>query len=91
MDDALTAADGVLYYQTSMGPQFALAHIPAIQVGHEKYEDILVRNHLCPSVVSAEGLREALANSRSEPPSEKLLDDLGIVSNWPDRLISLMP
>jgi hypothetical protein len=45
---AQVMADGALYYQTSMSPQFGLAKIPAIQIGHEKYEDCMVKNNLTP-------------------------------------------
>ncbi|MBM3184408.1 MAG: hypothetical protein FJZ64_03790, partial [Chlamydiae bacterium] len=33
-EKAQILADVALYYQTSMGPQFAIAQIPAIQIGH---------------------------------------------------------
>ena len=45
--EMLLIADSALYYQTSMGPLFALAGIPSIQVGHKVYEDILVKEGLC--------------------------------------------
>lgn len=34
-EDIQVIADGALYYQTSMGPQFALAGIPMLQIGHK--------------------------------------------------------
>ena len=49
-DEAQVLADAALYWQTSMGPLWALAGIPAIQVGHETFEDILVRNRWAPSI-----------------------------------------
>lgn len=41
-EEAQVMAEGALYYQTSMGPLFALAKIPTIQIGHETYNDLLV-------------------------------------------------
>ena len=82
-------ADAALYYQTSMGAQFALLGIRTIQVGHEIYEDILIRNQLAPSVTSAEGLTcelKALSSDYKQPSQEVIFDGLGICSDWLTRL-----
>ncbi len=83
-------ADAVLYYQTSMAPQFALAGIPAIQVGHDTYPDILVRNNLAPSVSHKEKLLEAVKACAKPPTNGKLLADLGISPHWLAHLKSAL-
>lgn len=88
-DDAQVLADAALYYQTSMGAQFALLDIPTIQVGHETYEDILIRNQLAPSVTSSEELTcelRALSQARQMPAQEVIFEGLGIRSDWLKRL-----
>lgn len=84
-DDAQTVADGALYYQTSMGPQFLLAGIPTIQVGHETYEDILVRNKLSPSVTRVDQFIEVIADlnqQKSKAQQDVILERLGIKQDW---------
>ena len=84
-DDAQTLPDGALYYQTSMGPQFVLAGIPTIQIGHETYEDILIKNRLSPSVISVDQLIsviEGLNYPKGEVHQGLILDSLGIKKNW---------
>jgi hypothetical protein len=87
-DNAQVLADAAFYYQTSMGPQFVLEGIPTIQIGHETYEDILVRNHLAPTVTNAEGLTQVIRNleKMGKMPQEDLLNSLGIKENWPTML-----
>ncbi len=89
-DDVQIAADAMLYYQTSMGPQFVLAGIPAIQVGHNRYEDILVRNHLCATATNENELLAALKGLREgsgeESSYEAIAQALGLYVNWLDRL-----
>lgn len=84
-DDAQILADGALYYQTSMGPQFVLAGIPTIQVGHETFEDILVRNQLSPSVTDVGqfiSVIEGLTHQKKKISREVVLEGLGIKANW---------
>ncbi len=89
-DDAQVIADGMLYYQTSMGPQFVLAGIPTIQAGHNTYEDILVKNGLCSTVTDVDSLMRALArlqgNASVESGNEAIMQGLGISSDWASRL-----
>ncbi len=89
-DDAQVVADGMLYYQTSMGPQFILAGILTIQVGHNTYEDILVKNGLCSTVTDVDSLVSALArlqeNVLVESGNEAIMQGLGISSDWANRL-----
>ena len=61
-DEAQVVADAALYYQTSMGPQFCLAGIPTVQIAHEKYEDILVKNGLCQTVTNGAELVDVFQN-----------------------------
>jgi len=96
-DDAQVLADGILYYQTSMGPQFVLAGIPTVQVGHNAYEDILVKNKLCSTATDAAGLLDALTHLsggvETEPDSiDKVIKQgLGISPDWADRLKRAIP
>ncbi len=85
-DDAQVVADVMLYYQTSMGPQFVLAGIPTIQVGHEVYEDILVRNGLCHTATTADALTYALSHLNVDIDETQILDRLGISLDWADHL-----
>lgn len=84
-DEAQVLADGAFYYQTSMAPQIVLEGIPAIQIGHEIYEDLLVRNHFVPAVTNVEELKEAITTTR-KVPQQDLLTVLGINEDWPTRL-----
>jgi hypothetical protein len=84
-DEAQIVADGALYYQTSMGPQFVLAGIPTMQIGHETYEDILVKNDLIPSITNVDQLLEALGTLKEkqiEVPQKVLFNGLGIKEDW---------
>jgi hypothetical protein len=84
-DDAQIIADGALYYQTSMGPQFVLAGIPTIQVGHETFQDILVRNQLSPSVTDVGqfvSVIDDLAHQKKDIPRDVILKGLGIKADW---------
>lgn len=82
-DEAQVLADVALYYQTSMGPQFILAGIPTIQIGHEPFQDILVKNGLCPSVTTSHHFLKALdTQHQGEIPREIIFNGLGIKENW---------
>jgi hypothetical protein len=79
------AADGAFYYQSSMAPQFVLAGIPTIQIGHETYEDILVRNQLIQSITSVAQLISFivdLSHEKKEIPREVILEKLGVKTDW---------
>lgn len=89
-EDAQVIADMMLYYQTSMGPQFILAGIPTIQIGHGVYEDILIKNNLCSSVVDSKAFVSTLKQLEdcAPPPREKTVrKGLGVQSEWVDILI----
>ncbi len=90
--DVLLLADAVLYYQTSMSPQFVLAGIPTVQIGHEIYEDILVRSHLIPTVTSAKELTRVIKTLEKidEKSQQDLLNRLGIKEDWPKVLDSII-
>lgn len=85
-EEAMVATDVALYYQTSMGPQFVIAEIPTIQVGHEIYSDILVRSGLAPSATDATTLKDALKKTPPSLNKEQLLNLIGIRADWEDRL-----
>jgi len=79
-------ADGALYYQTSMGPQFVIAAIPTVQVAHETYDDLLVRNKLCQTVTNKNELIIAFDKlppfSREAPAQAAIFSGLGIRTDW---------
>jgi len=88
-DSALVLADAMFYYQTSMGPKFVLAGIPTVQIGHECYEDILVKNKFCQVVNSKDELSKALQTlkeNESKISSQVVEGKLGIHSDWSERL-----
>lgn len=74
-DSALVMADQVAYYQTSASVYFPLMGLPAIQLGHEPYEDLLIRNALCSFAGTADGLTaflQAEKSSTTAPEGEEL-------------------
>lgn len=85
-DDAQVIADVAFYYQTSMGPQFILAGIPTVQIGHETYADILVKNRLVPTVTTPTQLINVMTNLEKEinepPKKEAILKELGFRKDW---------
>lgn len=85
-DEAQIIADVAMYYQTSMGPQFVLAGIPTIQVGHETFEDLLVKRDLCASVTDVEHLLKALHQLRVDIDPDIIYQGLGIKPDWLQRL-----
>jgi hypothetical protein len=86
-DEVQVAADGALYYQTSMGSLFALAGIPTLQVGHKTYEDLLVREGICPSVTNGVDFACAIeALKPAEISQEEIEKSLGIHKDWFERL-----
>jgi hypothetical protein len=90
IEEALILSDGALYYQTSMGPQFVLCKIPAIQIGHEPYLDVLVRNRLAPSVTTPDAFVKALRSLSSPNLSRSyLMEELGIAPDWAKKLQNL--
>jgi hypothetical protein len=85
-EDSLVAADGVLYYQTSMGPQMVLAGIPVAQVGHKTFADVLVRGHLAPSLTNPTDMVKELRSMKASPVTDAqklaIYKSLGINANW---------
>jgi hypothetical protein len=87
-DLAQVLADAALYYQTSMCLQFILEGIPTIQIGHETYEDILVKNNLASTVTNArEFVRVVkILEEIGIMPQKDLMCSLGIKQDWANRL-----
>lgn len=85
-DDMQVLADGALYYQTSMGPQFVLAGLPVAQVGHETYEDVLVRGKLCSSVTSSADFVQSITAMEPKAVTEEqkiqIFKSMGMNENW---------
>lgn len=88
-EESLVAADGALYYQTSMAPLFLLAGIPTMQVGHEPYEDFLVSHKLCPSITNQKEWEIALKGLDDAPliNQERVLQEIGFRKDWKERLL----
>lgn len=90
LDDAQVIADAAFYYQTSLGPQFVLAGIPTVQIGHETYADILVRNSLVPTITNATQLMCLMENYEKfavQRPNKAIISqDLGIRKDWQNLL-----
>jgi hypothetical protein len=63
-------------------------------VGHEKYEDIAVRNNLAPALCSAAEFADAMARVKHTHPEagmdkearDLVLRTLGIKEDWAERL-----
>jgi hypothetical protein len=90
-EEAQIVADAILYYQTSMGPQFALAGIPTVQVGHEVYRDILVENQLCAIATDADQFIEAIEQLQRGGQNQSadvgvIQQRLGLQPDWANRL-----
>jgi len=92
-DEAQIIADGILYYQTSMAPQFALIGLPIIQIGHEIYEDILVKHNLCKTATNSielmnglKVLREKYYLSNEIQQKQLIYNAIGYTSDWPQNL-----
>lgn len=89
-EDVQKVTDGALYYQTSMSPQFVLAGIPTIQVGHKRYEDLLVRKKIIPSVTEVDELICCIGslNQQNKENLQKnaVFESLGFKEDWPKRI-----
>lgn len=92
MEEVLVLSEGALYYQTSMGPLIALSGIPVLQVGHEPFQDLLVRSGICRSADNAEALLEDLKTLAplSLAQQKELLFGLGSCDDWFERLCSAL-
>lgn len=86
LDDVLVLSEGALYYQTSMNLEFFAIRLPKIiQVGHEPFKDMLVRNNLCPSVVNSVEFMKALEkieSSQIEKSDAEIAEMVGVNSSW---------
>jgi hypothetical protein len=83
--DVQTKAHAVMYWQTSMSPQFMVAGIPAIQVGHRVFEDTLVRNKKCDIATSTEEFLRAVGKLVKEvsPEEQAAIEQIvGIKTEW---------
>lgn len=85
-DDIQVIADGALYYQTSMGPLFALAGIPMAQVGHNTFEDVMVRSGLCLSATNTADFVEVIGKMKSalvtDEQRQSIYKSIGIREDW---------
>jgi len=90
LEQAQQMADVALYYQTSMSPLFVLAGIPTLQVGHQPYEDLLVKYNLISSVTRQEDFIAALEHVEYQSICrQKVMGSLGLQNNWLEILLHL--
>ena len=90
-DEALAVADLALYYQTGANAKFVLSGIPTLQIGHETFSDILVKNGFCPSVTTAEQFEEVMkSNFKMVPDETKIYQLLGVQPDWKARFITAL-
>ena len=93
-DDAQVLADGAMYYQTSMVPQFLLAGIPTMQIGHKVYEDILVNYKLGPTLTLWDPLNKIqdflTEGVVAKTNKELIFKALGFKNNWLQELKKIM-
>jgi len=84
--ETLAIADAVLYYQTSMAAEFALANIPSIaQIGHQLYPDALMNaGYAHPASV------EELLQLGPYENQKRVEDQLGIDPNWRENLLKAL-
>lgn len=85
-EEALALSDGVFYSQTSMAPIFALTGTPTMQIGPKPLDDLLIRNQLCPHILTAKQLLHSLAPESATPNVEAIYEALGFSENWQDNL-----
>jgi len=86
--EGVALSERVLYYQTSMGAQFAFAGIPAIQVGDERYEDLLVRGGSL-AVTKKEELAQVLLEKAVSVDPFLVRQELGIDPHWEKNLLQI--
>ncbi len=88
-DSAIAIADTACYYQTSASSFFPLIDLPAFQIGHEQFDDILIRNDLCPFVGTATELDNFLNTSDNRfsiNDLKQVYEILGADPEWKDHL-----
>lgn len=84
-------ATTTLYYQTSLAPCLALAGIPLIQIGHESYEDCLVKSKMVPFIHTKEQLLSVLSQDQKNNYDPALiLKNVGYNANWKKRFVSFL-
>lgn len=92
-NDALTAADLALYYQTGAAAKFMLVGVPTAQIGHEPFKDLLVRNGFCPAINESNQFLDLFKNFPTSPTEEthnKILNESGIDPSWADNLADVL-
>lgn len=84
--EVLAIADKVLYFQTSMAAEFAMAKVPLIaQVGHEPFPDVLMR----AGYLHLESFAQLLHKNLYEN-LEQVEEQLGIDPNWRENLVGAL-
>ena len=89
--ELLTVADAVIYAQTSLGPQFAYAEIPTIQMMDPPYQDVLVTHQLCSTATSGDtllkALNEIIQGTWRAPDLSALDQAIGFDPEWEKHLV----
>ncbi|CAF3074610.1 unnamed protein product [Rotaria sp. Silwood2] len=80
-DEAQIIADGILYYQTSMAPQFALIGLPIMQISNKIYEDILVKYNLCETATNSIEFMNGLKVLKEKTQSLNLIEQKQLIYN----------
>lgn len=85
-EESLILGDTILYYQTSMAPQFLLLGIPTIQIGHAVFEDLLIQKRLCQSVTPDSDFAKALTGcAQKNIEADVVTKGLGLKEDWSRR------
>lgn len=84
-EKAAAFADIGLYYQTSASPTLLLAGVPLIQVGHQPFNELCVREGLIPVCGNIEDLNIAIQKIRTRSIDfVKLRTIIGYDPDWPE-------
>jgi hypothetical protein len=88
-EDGQVSADVMLYFQTSMAPQFVLAGIPTAQIGHVVFEDCIVSSG-CVEIVTNQNqflnLLQKIERSEFKAPSkDRIKEAVGYREDYKNR------
>lgn len=89
--EALETCDVALFYQTSAAAKFALCGIPVLKVGHDTSPDLLTDLNICRSATNRSTFVAELSKLQPKPVErQKILDRLGVLEKWNQRLVELL-
>ena len=81
-----------------MAPQFALLGLPTMQVGHEVYNDVLVKYNLCHTATNTVELLAGLTSMKQRTRSdsdvqqhkELIYNAIGYTPDWSNNLLRII-